>query len=73
MSILSKSQLYGFRNATRTFSKPLNESLSEFSGESKYGKATIFLSHKHDEMQALDSAISFLKNFRVEVYVDWLD
>ena len=73
MSILSKSQLYGFRNKTRAFSKSLNESLSEFSSESKIGKVTIFLSHKHDEREALDSTISFLKNFGVEVYVDWLD
>lgn len=73
MSILSISQLYRYRNATRYFSKSLNESLSEFSSESKYGKITIFLSHKHDEREALDGAISFLKNFGVEVYVDWLD
>lgn len=73
MSILSISQLYRYRNATRYLSKSLNESLSEFSSESKYGKITIFLSHKHDEREALDGAISFLKNFGVEVYVDWLD
>jgi len=73
MSILSKSQLYNFRNVTRTFSKSLNESLSEFSRESKLGKVTIFLSHKHGEREALDSVISFLKNFGVDVYVDWLD
>jgi len=73
MGILSKSQLSGFRNTTRTFSKSINESLSEYSNESKYGKVTIFLSHKHDERESLDGAISFLKNFGVEVYVDWLD
>ncbi len=73
MSILSISQLYRYRNVTRNLSKSINESLYEFSSESKYGKITIFLSHKHDEREALDSAISFLKNFGVEVYVDWLD
>jgi len=73
MSILSKTQLYNYRNSTRTFYKSLNESLSEFSSENRSGKVTIFLSHKHDEREALDSAISFLKNFGVEVYVDWLD
>ncbi len=73
MSILTKIQLYNFRNSTRNFNKSLNESLAEFSTESKNGKVTIFLSHKHDEREALDSTISFLKNFGVEIYVDWLD
>jgi len=73
MSILSKSTLLGFRNANRSFSKSITESLSDYSSESKSGKVTIFLSHKHDERDALDAAISFLKNFGVSVYVDWLD
>lgn len=61
MSILSKSQLLQFRNITRTFSKTINESLSEFKQESKSGKINIFLSHKHNERAELDSAISLLK------------
>ena len=73
MSVLSKSQLYEFRNSTRYFSKAVNESLNEFSSESKVGKTTIFLSHKHDEKKELDSVISFLKKINVNVYVDWLD
>ena len=51
----------------------INESLYQFSNESLYGKVSIFLSHKHDEIQELDGAISFLKQFGVQVYVDWLD
>lgn len=73
MSVLSKSQLYEFRNSTRNFTKAVNESLNEFSSESKVGKTTIFLSHKHDEKKELDSVISFLKKINVNVYVDWLD
>ncbi|WP_026755581.1 toll/interleukin-1 receptor domain-containing protein [Sediminibacter sp. Hel_I_10] len=73
MSVLSKSQLYEFRNSTRYFSKAVTESLNEFSSESKTGKTTIFLSHKHDERKELDSVISFLKKINVNVYVDWLD
>lgn len=73
MSIISKSTLTEFRNSTRTFSKTINESLLEFKTQSKYNKVTIFLSHKHDETEELDSAISFLKRFGVEIYVDWLD
>lgn len=73
MSIIKKSQLREFRNSNRTFSKSINESLLEFSEESKEGKVTIFLSHKHDEKEELDSAISLLKRFGVQVYVDWQD
>ena len=73
MSIISKSRLTGYRNSTRYYSKTINESLREFKAESRYSKVTIFLSHKHDETEELDSAISFLKRFGVEVYVDWLD
>lgn len=73
MNLLNKSQLFEFRNSTRLFSKTLNESLNEFSSESKIGKTTIFLSHKHDEKTALDGAISFLKKSEVNIYVDWLD
>lgn len=73
MAILSKTQIIGYRNKTRYFSKSINESLSEFRSESRYGKVTIFLSHKHGETEQLDGAISFLKDFGVEIYVDWLD
>ena len=73
MSIIDKSQLLGFRNQTRTFSKGLNGSLNEFSNESRVGKVTIFLSHKHNERTELDAAIQFLKRMNVNVYVDWLD
>ncbi len=73
MSIISKSKLATYRNTTRIFSESVDASLKEFKAESKYGKVTIFLSHKHDETEELDGAISFLKNFGVEIYVDWLD
>ena len=73
MSVLSKSQLRSFRNSNRTFSKSVTESLDEYSGESKQGKITIFLSHKHDEAEELDSAVGLLKSFGVDIYVDWLD
>src|SRR5690606_24149632 len=33
----------------------------------------IFLSHKHDEREFLEGAISLLKSFGVDIYVDWLD
>src|SRR5690606_24641031 len=73
MGIITKSGLTSYRNTTRAFNKNITESLKEFKAESRYSKVTIFLSHKHDETEELDSAISFLKRFGVEVYVDWLD
>ena len=73
MSILTKSQLYNFRNSTRTFSKGITDSLNEFKNESNIGKTTVFLSHKHNELQELDSAISLLKKLGVNIYIDWLD
>lgn len=51
----------------------LNESLRTFKNESSYLKTKIFLSHKHDEKEFLEGAISLLKTYGVGVYVDWLD
>jgi hypothetical protein len=73
MSFLSESQLKGYRNSTRTFSVNINDSLKQFKDESKYSKTKVFLSHKHDELEILDGAISFLKKEGIDVYVDWLD
>jgi hypothetical protein len=73
MSILTKASLLSFRNYNRQSPKSINLSLQEFTKESKQGKVTIFLSHKHNELEELDSAISLLKAFGVEIYVDWQD
>lgn len=73
MSIITEVQLKGFRNQTRVYSKSINESLLEFKAESKLLKNKVFLSHKHDELEELDGAISLLKKEGVNVYVDWQD
>lgn len=73
MSYIKESQLKGYRNKTRQFSKSINESLLDFKAEPRGLKKKIFLSHKHDELEALDGAISFLKNEGASIYVDWLD
>lgn len=73
MSILSRSDIRGFRNTKRTFSKSVQDSLNEWKSETKTGKVTVFLSHKHDEVEELDGAISLLKSMGVHVYVDWQD
>ena len=73
MSFISESQLRSYRKSTKTYNLILNESLRNFKNESKFLKTKIFLSHKHDELEQLEGAISFLKNNGVDVYVDWLD
>jgi hypothetical protein len=72
MSLITESQLKSYRRSTKTFSS-LNESLSNFRNESSVFKTKIFLSHKHDEQEHLEGAISLLKSYGVNIYVDWLD
>lgn len=73
MSFINESQLKSFGKSTKTYNLTLNESLRNFKNESKFLKTKIFLSHKHDELEQLEGAISFLKDNSVDVYVDWLD
>lgn len=73
MSIITESQLKNYRKSTNSYSLTLNESLKNFRNESTYSKTKVFLSHKHDELESLEGAISFLKNFGVDIYVDWQD
>ena len=73
MSFINESQLRSFRKSTKTYNLTLNESLRHFKNESKFLKTKIFLSHKHDELEQLEGAVSFLKDNGVDVYVDWLD
>jgi hypothetical protein len=72
MSFITESQLKSYRRSTKTLLS-LNESLRNFKNESSSFKTKIFLSHKHDEQEYLEGAISLLKNYGVDVYVDWLD
>lgn len=71
MSLISESKIKEYRNTNRFIT--ITESLKQFRNESKYNKRTIFLSHKHDELDILDGAISFLKKEGTDVYIDWLD
>ena len=72
MALITESQLRNQRRSTKTFMS-LNESLRSFKNESSSLKTKIFLSHKHDEKEFLEGAISLLKTYGVDVYVDWLD
>jgi hypothetical protein len=73
MSFITQSELLNQRRSSKTFSFSLNESLRSFKNESTNNKTKIFLSHKHDELEQLEGAVSFLKTFGVDIYVDWLD
>ena len=72
MSIVTRAELKEYRNLGRTFSKSVQESINEWSNEPKTG-VTVFLSHKHEEAEELDGAITLLNNLGVDVYVDWQD
>ncbi len=72
MAIITETQIKNQRRSTTTYMS-LNESLRRFKSESSYLKTKIFLSHKHDEKEFLEGAISLLKTYGVDVYVDWLD
>lgn len=72
MAIITETQIKNQRRSTKTFMM-LNESLRAFKNESSYLKTKIFLSHKHDEKEFLEGAISLLKSYSADVYVDWLD
>src|SRR5690554_342696 len=73
MSFITESKLKSYRPSYGSYTKTNSRVLLEFKNESKYFKTKIFLSHKHDEVEQLEGAISFLKKHGVEVYVDWLD
>lgn len=73
MSFFTESQLKSHRRSLKTYFQSVNESLSDFKKESSFLKTKIFLSHKHDEKENLEGAISLLKNYDANIYVDWLD
>ena len=73
MSLINESRMKDFRYTARSQFINLNESLRQYKAESKYCEVTVFLSHKHDEKELLDGAISFLKSQGVDIYVDWMD
>jgi hypothetical protein len=65
-----------FRNSRISDStlKNLNESRTFSSERILSNKTTVFLSHKHDELDDLKDFIGFLqKNYNVDVYIDSID
>ncbi len=72
MNFITETQLKNQRRSAKSLLS-INDSLRNFKSESSYLKTKIFLSHKHDEKEFLEGAISLLKTYGVDVYVDWLD
>lgn len=76
MELITKSQL---RQARSLFeNKRGYNALASAMNESKTrnsisGETTVFLSHKHDDVEELKDAIAMLKDRGVNVYVDWMD
>lgn len=62
--------LFEAAKGTRVFSEYLTESKIRNSTSTE---VTVFLSHKHDEVEVLKDAISFLKEYGVNVYIDHFD
>lgn len=73
MAFITETELRSQRRSSKSRYLTLNESLKNFKNESSFSKTKIFLSHKHDEKENLEGAISLLKSYGVDVYVDWLD
>ncbi len=73
MSILPKFGLLQFRNSVRIYHTSITESLQLFKEETRERKVNLFLFHKPNELEELDSAINFLNNFRILIHVDWLE
>lgn len=67
MNLISESKIKEYRSTNSYL--PIAERLKQFRNESKYNKRTIFLSHKHDELDILEGAISFLKHEGIDVYI----
>ena len=60
---ITDSQLNEARSETKSFSD----------GKRVSHKTTIFLSHKHNDLDDLKDIIGFLRRFNVEVYIDSMD
>jgi len=73
MSIIPQYGLKQYQNATRIYTKSVTESLLLFKEEPRDLMIPVFIFHKHDELEELESVINFLNSFGELVYVDWLD
>ncbi|HFK5595159.1 TPA: toll/interleukin-1 receptor domain-containing protein [Elizabethkingia anophelis] len=75
MGFITESTLKSYTKSNKYPSyKSSSQIISEERVKYKSLSATkVFLSHKHDEIEHLESTISLLKNEGVDVYIDWMD
>jgi hypothetical protein len=67
--LLSKVKTENINESIKMFSNAKNKlQRDKFSYET-----SVFLSHKHDEKEIIEQAITLLNKLGVEVYVDWQD
>lgn len=71
--LITKDHLKLQKTDVRYFSSVINESRAARLSDSARTGVTVFLSHKHDEVEVLEEVISLLKSCGVSVYVDWMD
>lgn len=71
--IITKEHLKLQKTDVHYFSSVINESRTARVSDSARTGVTVFLSHKHDEVEVLEEVISLLKSCGVSVYVDWMD
>lgn len=69
--IITKAHLELQRRDTLRFSAALNE--GRITDSTSSSSVTVFLSHKHDEVDVLQNVISLFRRCGVNVYVDWMD
>ena len=69
--IITKDHLQLQRKDDLQFKAILMESRAYRALNSSGSAVTVFLSHKHDELDILENAISLIKRCGVDVYVDW--
>lgn len=72
--LITRADLQQVRSGSRLFrAYSLNEAIANSRRGSPAEGVSIFLSHKHDELQDLMDAIDLFKSVGVSVYVDWMD
>ena len=71
--LITKEHLQLQRRDEKRFGAVLAESRHSRALNYSGSAITVFLSHKHDEVNILEDVISLLKRCGVDVYVDWMD
>ena len=75
MPIISLLELSTIKTTYERFSNgQVQKDLRNFSTRTAtQSEVTVFLSHKHDEVEPFESVIALLKSLGVNIYVDWQD